>query len=427
MSRKTFFAILLAATIVFVLANTLTGGYMFDMELMGAQIMTEPHLLDEYNITDLAPFKYRILFAWIVQGTYELLGGNSNTLFFGTFIAWSYFFFITACLSFYWLMHTLRFSRKLSLIGISLFLICPAVAMGYTPPVHTREDFLAYTLLCLGLVFLIKNRTLPFMLTCVVAIMCRETLLILPFVMLFFTRSHSVFKRMLMAIIPFAAWVGFRILLGYERYDMTEGLMYNIENYLQIPAFFFITFHAMWVLFLFSMVSRKSLTPSTEGRRIILSSGPWAVGLIFFTTFVGGIFNEIRLLQLAFPWIVVTNLVYLERYKSYIGNQITQPLYKGVVAILALLTGSLGYFILDRYGHMLSYTRYAVPVELWLIAGLFTFFLFTAWVPLALSIISEERKKSKGAKVLNNKPSANNTDKAADFFTGQSAKKEYIH
>ncbi|MGB5979770.1 MAG: hypothetical protein WBG62_20300, partial [Cyclobacteriaceae bacterium] len=250
-NKKTILRIVLLATVVFLVGNMFLGGYMFDKKLMGAQIMAEAHLLDEYNITDLPPFKYRILFAWVVQGTYEILGGDNNELFFRTFIAWSYLFFLTASISFFWLLRTLRFSKKTSWLGLTLFLLSPAVIMGFTPPVHTREDFMAYTFLALGLGLLIKGRMLPFMIVSVIAVTCRETMLILPFTMLFFTRYYTFVKRAALAVIPFVAWVGFRFLLGYERYDIVEGLQYNLNNYMQIPAFFFITFSALWVVFLY--------------------------------------------------------------------------------------------------------------------------------------------------------------------------------
>lgn len=425
-NKRTILRIILIATVAFLAGNIFLGGYMFDKQLMGAQIMTEPHLLDEYNISDLPPFKYRILFAWIVQGTYEILGGDSNELFFRTFIAWSYIFFITASVAIFSLLRTLRFSKTLSWLGLILFLLSPAVIMGFTPPVHTREDFLAYTFLAVGLIFLVRGKMVPFMIVSIVAITCRETMLILPFTMLFFTRYYNFVKRATLAVVPFLAWIGFRFLLGYEQYDIAEGLQYNLKNYLQIPAFFFITFSALWVIFLYSSFKSKVPNASSDMRRTIISSAPWAVLLIVLTTFFGGIFNEIRLLHLAFPWIIVANLVYLERYRSMILGQMRQPLYIGLVSFLAVLTISSGYYIIAEYGHMLTFTRYAVPAKLWIIAGLVTFFVFSAWLPIALSImLTDNRNASLQRKTIGSGMDRLNSH--LELQPSQQREKEYIH
>lgn len=418
---------MLLATVVFLVGNMFLGGYMFDKKLMGAQIMAEAHLLDEYNITDLPPFKYRILFAWVVQGTYEILGGDNNELFFRTFIAWSYLFFLTASISFFWLLRTLRFSKKTSWLGLTLFLLSPAVIMGFTPPVHTREDFMAYTFLALGLGLLIKGRMLPFMIVSVIAVTCRETMLILPFTMLFFTRYYTFVKRAALAVIPFVAWVGFRFLLGYERYDIVEGLQYNLNNYMQIPAFFFITFSALWVVFLYSSVRSSVPSTSSDMRRTIISSAPWAVLLIVLTTFFGGIFNEIRLLHLAFPWIIGANLVYIERYRNMIMEQMTQKLYIGLTAFLAILTFASGYYILAEYGHMLTFTRYAVPAKLWIIAGLITFFVFSAWLPVALSIMMEDHRRITGRRQVADSNAGGYKSELELGHHSHHREKEYIH
>src|SRR5690606_37978935 len=131
---------------------------------------------------------------------------------------------------FFYLMLTVNFSPKVSFWGTVIFLLSPAIIFAYTLPVHTKEDFLGYAILCLGLIGIIKRNTPLIILCTVLGVTCRETLMLIPFTYLFFS-NDTIYKRLSVAALGFITLITVRVLLGLEKYGaLAQGFYYNVDN-----------------------------------------------------------------------------------------------------------------------------------------------------------------------------------------------------
>jgi hypothetical protein len=173
--------------------------------------------------------------------------------------------------------------------------------------VHTHEDTLAYTLLNLGLIAMIRERYLLFCAIVLLGVTCRETLLVLPAVFLLDQRA-SWPKRLLPAALGGALFLAIRWSLGTESYNvLRNGLWDNLSRAPNSAAFLFLTFGCFWLLAPVAWWSGPG-APGNVGRALMFRSAPFAALLIVGTTVLVGRIEEIRLLQLLAPWIIVLAL-----------------------------------------------------------------------------------------------------------------------
>lgn len=362
------------SSLVFIISNTLLNGYMGSYQALGNEIASPASSLYEWHLNKKAPFEYRLLFPAIVQSLWKTTGGG-NTAFYWCYLVISLLFLIGAALAFFQLLLELKLSRFLSLSGVTVFLLLPPLLLAYTLPVHTREDTLAYFLLCAGLIFLLRKQYLQFFMISVIGALCRETLLILPFVFLFFSKDFSFLKRGLIASFPIITWLALRVLVETNKaaYDPLEGFKWNLANPIQVLVFAFITFGPLWMLWLGGqkhILRKKSEASCNEGIQMIAKSAPWALALILITTFLGGIYNEIRLLYLGFPWVISLSLVYVKVNQTQLRLAVNLKSYVTSVLVLILLTCIGGYFISVNKEHFLAMTQHNIPVLTWLTVGL---------------------------------------------------------
>lgn len=311
-NKRSFIVILLISLPTFYFSG-FVGGYLQDEASLGKELITPSDSLIDWKLSERAPFKYRILFKGIVLETSSLFFPNTNRSFYISYVIVSYIIFLTTLLTLYFFLRINGFPERLALLGLGIFLISPVVLMAYKIPVHLREDYLAYLILLVGLVAIYKNNIFVLIVSFSLGAICRETLLILPFTFLFFTKYYSLITRLVLSAIPAIILLFLRLILGYEKFDYFLGFKWNLANPIQVVGFSLITFHFMWVTLVVYLIVRKRISHSIEYMDKSLLP---VLLLVIATTFIGGIFNEIRLLFLAFPWIIISALKVIENNRT---------------------------------------------------------------------------------------------------------------
>ncbi len=363
-------------------SNLWLGGYLFSYPGIGSEIAAPAEALYEWNLNQRAPFEYRLLFPAIVKGVWRVTA-QTNSSFYWSYVGVSLACGIGAALAFFQLLLSAGFSSRRSLLGVGMFLLLPPFLLAYTLPVHTREDTLAYLLLCVGLLLLIRKQYAGFALISVAGAACRETLLILPFVLLFFTNDLSFLKRALLASLPVVAWVLIRALVDtdHESYDPLDGLAWNLNNPAQVIGFAFIAFGPLWI----GWIKGRNVygpSPSANGVGLLARSAPWALTLILLSTFLGGVYNEIRLLYLGFPWVLTLSLLFFSTYAAQIKTIVKTTRYIKYVGSLGI-AGALVYYVLAKnFASVVGPVFYDVPVLIWLAIFSIMFFISLAVLPL---------------------------------------------
>ncbi len=381
--------IVLASVPVFYFSG-FVGGYLKDPISMSSELKSPASSLASWELSNEAPFKYRFLFKAVVMQVSSLFFASSNRGFYYAYILVSYACFLATMLTLYAFIKNNGFSRKLILIGLGLFLVSPVILMAYKIPVHLREDYMSYFILLVGLIAIQKNNSVLLMITFITGSLCRETLLILPFTYLFFTSNHSLIKRLFFSLIPVLIFVLIRFLIGLEEYDYFSGLRWNLENPSQVIGFSVITYHFMWIPLIVYLFTRRQM--NLAWTYIDKSLVP-VIGLIIITTFIGGIFSEIRLLFLAFPWIIIAILRVIEQNNQLgFSGWFSQSKIKAFLIFQPFMIYIL-FYLLSKTEN-LKVSAYAVHYNQWIVISLIyielMLFAFIHYLP-AIKMIYKQK------------------------------------
>ncbi len=373
---KQILALLLLSGITFFISNFLLNGSLSKTNNLSGELKSPPDSLYLWKIANESPFKYRLLHKAIVNSTYQLIekSGDNNELFFSTYRVFSFLFHALAILIFYYFLSQIGL-KELAFTGATLFACLPAMLLAYNVPVHTREDTLAYCLLQFGLVAIIKNRTAGIFIFSLLGVVCRETLLIMPFVNLFFNAKQKLITRLIVAGLCFLVFAGIRLYLGTESYNHWEGFNWNRTHLEQVIAFSFITFGVLWIPFLLSLVIGRN------EKSILYRSAPYAFGLILTTTFMGGIFNEIRILYLIAPWVISIAMFYMKENSNTIINYVSKKSFQKFSIALGIAMVVGGYFITTSIDKFISPSQYDIPYRAWVIVGLVQLYITIVCLP----------------------------------------------
>ncbi|HYF66822.1 MAG TPA: hypothetical protein VD884_01740, partial [Ohtaekwangia sp.] len=123
-------------------------------------------------------------------------------------------------------------------------------------------------------------------------------------------------------------------------------------------------------------------------RKFFFRTAWFSLLVILVTTFVGGIYNEIRLLYLFSPWIIIITLDYIERNRTSIYNMLQNKKYWMYGGVCFIISGILMYFVL-RYQDMLIVPgKYAVPYDLWIILSVCYIFILLLSLPFFIQHLS---------------------------------------
>jgi hypothetical protein len=242
--------------------------------------------------------------------------------------------------------------------------------MAFSWPVHTREDTLGYIILLAGLGAIVRNKPLTVLAFSLLGVLCRETLLIIPFVYLFFSHYQKRSTRILIAGVPIIVFLLVRVFVEVDDYYGSgpfAGLAWNLNNYRQVVGFIFITFGAFWIPFIFSFGDK--VPAGNERLNIMINSAPYAFLLIFCSTLLVGIFNEIRLLFLAFPWVITLSLWSFTEHQRSIKGFIKNRYYKFYLIILSLSIIVLTRFVLGNFAEYYGGSEYNIPFDAWIMVA----------------------------------------------------------
>jgi hypothetical protein len=376
---KHFIILLLVAAVTLLFSNIFINGSLLKTDNLSGELKSPPDSLYQWNISNEPPFKYRVLHKAIVNSVYLSIKGDkeSNELFFSTYRVFAFLFHAFAILIFYYFTTQIGL-KELAFVGAILFACLPAMLFAYNVPVHTREDTLAYCILLLGLIAIIQNKVVGIFTLSLLGVMCRETLLILPFVNLFFNPKQKLWVRLGLSTLCLLVFAGIRFSLGIEPYNHWEGFNWNISHPEQVIAFTFVTFGVLWIPFLFHFWMKIIGEVKAS---ILLKSALPVFALVFATTFLGGIFNEIRILYLLAPWVISIGLLFY----SHNHHEITEILKSRKYIRYALVTlgglVTLSFWIVGNYQNYINPSEYDIPYSTWIITCLIQFYLCLLALP----------------------------------------------
>jgi hypothetical protein len=225
---------------------------------------------------------------------------------------------------------------------------------------------------------MVKGKPFIVLIASVIGVLCRETLLILPFVYILFCDDHRLFIRISLGAAAFSAFLLLRYIVGWENYDHAEGLRWNLHHLEQVIGFTFITFGFLWLPFLTAIFRPLPQILNTLFHR---SAGA-VLFVIWTTTFLGGIFNEIRLLFLLAPWVIIIGLTYFQQNKKQIIAKALTKRYQismvGATVAIAIIT----ILLLQYHEHFLNSSRYGISYTKWILITSVQFLLFVLTIPL---------------------------------------------
>lgn len=384
--------LLIVSLFCFIISGFLFKGSLNDTSSLSKEIFSPSEALYEYNITSNEPFKFRVLFSSLVEITYKVFSEPQNSQkFYAIYVFWSGFFYISAVLSFYFLLKTLGFKNHYSLTGTMLFLLNPAIIFAFSLPVHTREDLMAYTILNIGLICIVRNNNVGILVFSILGVLCRETLLLLPLIFLLYGKANILYKGgvFLLSLLTFFT---IRVTLQSEGYDLIGlGLMYNLENMEEVIGFFFLVFNFTWPAFfldIYYINVSKGKTLGNDAIALLRKSSLLVFILVVISTFIGGRVNEIRLLFILFPWVIAIFLYYLQHgLGQLIKNAITRKykIYAFSMGIPCLLLFIIVYFNI----HLFLRGVHDVPYIQWITITCIYLYLFFLLMPIYIALIKK--------------------------------------
>jgi hypothetical protein len=170
-------------------------------------------------------------------------------------------------------------------------------------------------------------------------------------------------------------------------YDTWLGLRWNLNNLEQVAGFLFISFSFCWVPFIWrlSLAKRRRIKES-PALDFFTRSSWFVVGVIVITTFVGGIYNEIRLLHLLSPWIIVLTIDFISEKRGQIAEVLTRKWYWFFSFTSAVLCGIILFIFLHYQEHIIVPGKFAVPYHIWIISSVCYIFILLLSLPITLPL-----------------------------------------
>ena len=390
-TRSTYLILICVfAGVLFFITNEYLRGYMRTPENLVREVKSPVDSIYVYKITSEAPFKYRLLFPAVIKASYDVAFEHpSPSGFYQTYRFWSWLFYITSAMAMFYLLDRVGFPLKYSLAGTFTFLLLPAMLLAFTLPVHTREDTLAYTLLFLGLAFLVEERRIAFLGISLLGALTRETLLLLPLLYFFFSNDENWIRRFVIAGLPGIVWLSLRLIIGQEKYDYWEGLRWNLDNPEQVIGFIFVTFNLCWIPFLLHLIFYgKTLKAEPRRLRFFYRTSLFTLAILFITTFVGGIYNEIRLLYLFSPWIIIIFIDFLWKNSDTIKTAMDSKFYWLYALLAAGFCAAVLYVISMYQERIIVPGKYNVPYDQWIVVTVVYFFLVLLFLPFCIKVLT---------------------------------------
>jgi len=161
--------------------------------------------------------------------------------------------------------------------------------------------------------------------------------------------------------------------------------------------FGFVAFGAAWMptLFRLYLKNRNNDFQIHQIKNTIIEKS-WftALSLTLVTTFIGGIFNEIRLLYLYSPWAVVLMITWYANSKADLLAYWRSRLF-GLTFFTASATLTFGFlYVLPIAKEIADESAYKIPYQAWLMVGFLHLFLATIHLPFywkAIYLVNRQR------------------------------------
>lgn len=366
MLRKSEFVywglLLILVLVLFWFNARIGGGSIKNPENLAEALASPLQSPQDWELQTWPVFKFRLLFKWIVKGTWQILFPQGGAIwFYRVYLFYSILFFYATVVTFYLLLKMLKFSNSLSFVGCSLFLISPPAALAYFYPVQTREDPLAYFLVTLGVLAVIKSKSLWVSVLLIIGQLVKETTLILLPVYLLLSRD-SLTKKILVCLPVFLLILFFRIFfssagMGVYMENPFICSKRNIQYSLETILFLFLTFSFLWLPALLRLKDMWLEGLSLNyAWKVLIKSAPLALILILGTSLLLACPREMRVSFLAFPWIIPFALDWFRINIKYLKRIIRQRLY-WVYTIVILTFLSVGTLVLLNIGNSHSYSK----------------------------------------------------------------------
>lgn len=285
------------------------------------------------------PFKYRILF----HGSIDLLAlylssilPRSLETYWYAFATVSYLTFVFSVLALDSFLNTFDVEPRERSVLLLLWLLMPPIHNAYLLPVQTKEDFLAYGILFLGLRAIIKRNVGNVLIWTAIGVFTRETLLLIPGVF-FLIYQGNVLLRFYPIVLGIVLHLGLRAYLGTEGYQVIRSE--NWEKILTAPVSIFFILGFSWIIIpeilsasrrgaeelflgLFRFSNLSSNNDIADLKRRFLSSSLIVLVLLLAVHLLAGRIIEIRISSLVAPWIILFLVDYIPRFRHIEINRV---------------------------------------------------------------------------------------------------------
>ncbi|MGM0581501.1 MAG: hypothetical protein ACQETL_12515 [Bacteroidota bacterium] len=357
------------STALFLLNQYAFDGYIQNKKTLAKELQSTSTSLSDWELSKKPPFKYRMLFPLVVETVSKIIPGDAseNHKFYWSYWVLSWLFFISTSCMFYLVLLKVLQSEFMALLGVFLHLSMAPIFFAYTLPVHTREDQMGFLFLLSAIYFLYNKNYVLYLIIACFGVLVRETLLLLPFFILLFAKLPLI-RKLILSAVPLMIWLTYRLLIGTEEYNFWQGLDWNLSNPVQLLFFSFLTFSYLWPHLFFSYKIKQDqydVIGLFSNKAVFL-----AVSIIFLTTFFFGIFNEIRLLYLIFPWVIISSLRVIEMHKEVWIHFLKNNYVLIAIILMILLVIILVPSISEISQKALGNNKYGVPYGLWAISFL---------------------------------------------------------
>lgn len=247
--------------------------------------------LDDWMWDQRTPYKYRILGRtpiWVLYEAGIAAGIDKDhaalyafTAFLVLFTASTLFVLALLCRNLLQRLYPAMPERtRARLIGLSwaLFILSPPILFFVKYPVRgAPNDMLGFTLMMAALLLMSQRRIKAFTVLSVIAVFCRETTLLIPFIFLFFDPLPWR-RKLLPALLPVAVLAIFRAAWPGTYPLLDAGIFLNLKVPVETLGFLLLTFGPLWVLAPLGWISLRRMQTAQQDPfvRTLVRSFPWA-------------------------------------------------------------------------------------------------------------------------------------------------------
>ncbi len=258
---------------------------------LGCRDTNQQTCIDDWLWEQRTPYKYRILGRvpiWALSEAGISLGIDQDHAVYYSFVAFLLLFMASTLFLLGLLTRTLlqRIAPELPrdmqslLTGLAwaLFLLSPPILFFVKYPVRgAPNDLLGYSLMIGALLLLAQRRIAWFGALSVVAVFCRETTLLVPFIFLFFDPLPWR-KKLLPATLPLAVLVAYRTAWPGLYDPIPAGILLNLKFPAETLGFVLLTFGPLWLLapLGYASLRRQEAAQRDPFVRTLTASFPWA-------------------------------------------------------------------------------------------------------------------------------------------------------